>query len=169
MKINREDVFIRVVYGFGGRLVGSSGLMDFCDHLTDMGFIVSDDILWNRPEAIAEDLDRCSFSRKVVIGFSMGANCLTWISNIVEKPIHLGVAYDPSFVLPFMKPLDEVSNKIEKCLHYRGSGFPVGGAMIYGPTVETVNAGRWHFGMDYDQGLHQKTMLEISRIRGLDD
>ncbi len=161
----RSDIFIRVVYGQGGKGPASAGMIRFRDQLETIGYSVADDIEWWNPQLIAENFDRLD-GPKVMIGYSLGANCLTWVSNRIKKPIDLGVAYDPSNGIPVIMPapLEEVSSKVKRCLHYKGLWFGVGGASLYGRTVETTKTWTPHPWIDSDGYLHQLTIDALERL-----
>jgi len=156
---DRSDILVWVIYGQGGKGPLSYGFIKFADRLRAMGYSVHDEYLWKYPYAIAKVLDASGYQKKAVLGYSMGANCITWISNIIKKPIDLAVAYDPSIGIPLIPAkIEPVSDKIQRCIHYRGMvGYP-GMAKLEGPTVETIPTYTPHLGICYSEHLHRITL-----------
>ncbi len=167
--MKNSDVHVRVVYGWMNKF-GSEGLIDFTRDLKQRGFDVKDDILWAYADNIAALLDADNHKARAIIGFSMGANCVTWVSNRIKRPIELGVCYDASTGIPWISPahLEAVSPKIKKCLSYQGTGWPVGGAVLKVMTVEIVKTGHSHFSNIYAPELHQRTLFELGALLGKD-
>ncbi len=164
--MKHSDILVRIIYGWFTRSEHSEGLMILARRLREKGYDVVDDIRYNYADNIAALFDADNHRARAVIGFSMGANCVSWISNRIKRPIDLGVAYDPSWGIPIFSPahIEPVSSKIKRCLVYQGTGIPVGGARLEGPTVETIKAGLWHFSMDHSEELHQRTLAALARL-----
>lgn len=98
----------------------------------------------------------------VVVGYSLGANATTWISNAVPfRAIKLVVAYDPSIwslVLP-------AGPNIERALLYHNNGpDPWGHARIFGLQVETTETLMPHLAVDFSNKLHSKTLDAVRRV-----
>jgi hypothetical protein len=170
--IDRKDILIRIVYGHGGKgfsIAVSPGLIKLRDRLAGMGYTVRDDISWRDPDYIVADFNGAAgFKKKVMIGHSLGANCITWVSNKPVAPIDLAVAYDPSWGVPVLMPapIERVSHRIKRCLHYRGLAFPVGGAQLSGPTVETIETWIPHLWITDSEWLHGKTFDALTALEG---
>lgn len=161
----RSAILVWVIYGWGGKGPASGGFIKFADRLRAMGYGVHDQYLWKYPHAIAKMLDASGYQKKVVLGYSMGANCISWLSNIVKKPIDLAVAYDPSIGFPFMPAkIEPVSDKIKRCIHYKGLvGYP-GMATLEGPTVEAIPTYTPHLAICYSEFLHRITLGAIADL-----
>jgi pimeloyl-ACP methyl ester carboxylesterase len=112
-------IHIRVIYGQGGKSVGSLEFIWFKDQLQKMGYVVSDDITWDHPDAIIADIwhRRKLGHREVLFGHSMGALCASWVAS-AGQPIDLICAIDPSAgYWPFTAmPPNPIGKNVKRCL-----------------------------------------------------
>jgi hypothetical protein len=119
---------------------------------------------WDDPTSIQE-LIRVIPNRKdavVLIGYSLGANCVTWVSNaIFPKTIDLAVCYDPSVLSIVTQP----KPNIKRLLLYHNTDIePEGHAVFIGNQVETTQINMFHLAICYSETLHQKTLAAIAQI-----
>jgi hypothetical protein len=98
----------------------------------------------------------------IVIGYSLGANATTWVSNYVpNRPIELIVAYDPS-ILTKVSP---AGKNVKRALLYHNNSFdPWGHARIPGPKVETTETYMPHLAVSLSQSLHNRTIDAVKRV-----
>jgi hypothetical protein len=118
---------------------------------------------WDDPTSIQETIRPLSRSEKVVlIGYSLGANCVTWVSNgIFPVTIDLAVCYDPSVLSIVMQP----KLNVKKLLLYHNTDIePEGHAVFIGNQVETTKISTFHLAICYSEILHQKTLAAIAQI-----
>lgn len=156
---------IYVIYGQGGKGPLSFGFILFKNRLTSMGYNVKDDILWKYPNEIASDMNAQSSDTIIIaLGYSLGANCLTWIPYPgygLKRDIDLICGYDPSW-FSMIKP---IGSNVKKALCYRCYGLnPFGHAQYEGPQVEYVNTISDHLLVCYDPQLHNRTIQEIQKL-----
>ena len=98
----------------------------------------------------------------IVIGYSLGANATTWISNAVpSRSINLIVAYDPSVG----SEVQPAGSNVRRLLLYHNNGpEPFGHARIRGPQVETTETRNSHFTVGNSAWLHAKTRAAVSQV-----
>jgi hypothetical protein len=114
---------------------------------------------WKYPNVIVNSILRLPKNERVIlVGYSLGANATTWVSNGVRRPIALVVAYDPSvysYVLP-------APSNVHRLILFHNNGHSrLGHARIPGKQVETIEINEGHLSVDYDQRLHAKTIEAI--------
>lgn len=157
-----------VIYGQGG-VTFSYGMYQLCTRLNVQGYdAVTRE--WAFPQAIVNEVDAQPASTKVaLIGYSLGANCATWIASGlagacrgVRRGINLLVAYDPTRQSPLS--LLDFNVKRAICFYNRGA-FPFGGAKLEGPTVEIVEIATFHLAVSHDERLHQITIDALEKER----
>ena len=159
-----KDVQVYMMYGQGG-LVTSRGFLSLSRQIRrlDRSRIHIELLNWrwwgNVPGKVARDPNP---STTIIIGFSLGANATTWVSNqLLQKRISLMVAYDPSIYAPIRPALLNVS----RMLVYHNNGPSVfGHAYIPGFHVETTEISMPHLQVENNQGLHNLTLNAVSRV-----
>ncbi|HYT42826.1 MAG TPA: hypothetical protein VEP90_10790 [Methylomirabilota bacterium] len=150
-----------VIYGQGGFItsIGMANLASRIAKLYPLSKVTTHS--WKYPAQIVDDIKTQSVSTKIIlIGYSLGANAVTWISNSLGRTIDLAVCYDPSV-------LSEVKNpnlNVKRLLLYHNEDWePIGHAIMTGPQVEKTDIFMWHLAVCYNEGLHQKTLEAIKR------
>lgn len=100
----------------------------------------------------------------ILIGYSLGANAVDWVSAAVPKrEIALSVAYDPSVLSIVTQP----GNNVKRLLLYHNNDIePEGHAVYVGSQVETTQISMFHLAIDYSEMLHQKTLDAIKKVIG---
>jgi hypothetical protein len=164
-KAEATDTSIRayVLYGQGGRVM-SRGMEALATSLEKMDGRLQVSVHEGKNyKDVAKDIAKLPFETPVVlIGYSLGANATTWISNAVpSRPIHLIVAYDPS-VLAEVQPAGKNVRRV--LLYHNNSLEPFGHARIRGPQVETIETRNSHLALGNSEWLHQKTRAAVSRV-----
>lgn len=163
--IEKDDIFIQIIYGWLGKTLYLDPLIKVKNQLASMGYDVEDGIGWQRPDLVAKALNNSKHKKKVVIGFSMGANCITWASHYLVSEVDLAVCYDPSLGWSLMPArLDPVNKKIKRCLHFRGTGWPVGGAPLFGDSVETHRYNLNHFSIPTNGEINRLTLEALKAL-----
>ncbi len=151
-----------VIFGQGGFItsIGMSNLASRIAHLYPGSKVTTHS--WKYPTQIADDIKAQSLSTKIVlIGYSLGANAVTWVSNSVGRTIDLAVCYDPS-VLSIVK---DPNSNVKRLLLYHNQDFePLGHAIMTGPQVERTDISMWHLAVCYSEQLHQKTLGAITQV-----
>jgi hypothetical protein len=148
-----------VIFGQGGRIT-SLGMVSLASRIEALGVKVTTHG-WKYPDIVAQSIHELPSSERVaIIGYSLGANATTWISNKVNRKINLIVAYDPSV----WSPIEAAGRNVERLLLYHNSGINfLGKARIPGPQVETTEINMSHIFVDYSEALHLKTLAGISK------
>ena len=156
---------VYVIYGQGGALT-SSGMTQLAARLSEIrGLTVSSHDWFNGPNVIVNNIRQLPTDEPVIlIGYSLGANATTWISNALpNREIALAIAYDPSIhskVLP-------ADGNVRRMLLYHNNSFSLWGhARIRGPQVETTEINEGHLSVDSDQQLHARTLEAVLDVLG---
>lgn len=122
---------------------------------------------WDNPSVIAAAA--CAWehdhaeSRIIFIGYSLGANCVTWAAATAGVPIDLAVCYDPSILSIVTNPTYNVKRLL---LYHNNDIEPEGHAVFTGHMVETTQISMFHLAICYSAMLHQKTMDAIKLVLG---
>jgi len=152
-----------VLYGQGGDFM-SRGMRALAADLEKLDSRLQVSVReWKNHNEVAKDIATLPADTPIVlIGYSLGANATTWISNAVApRPIDLIVAYDPSVL---MKVESAGSNVRRVLLYHNTSAEPWGHARIRGPQVETTETRNSHLRIGNSQWLHKKTRAAVSRV-----
>ncbi len=120
---------------------------------------------WRDPTIIGQ-INRHK-GKVAVIGFSLGANQLGWYNDHVERRIELGVAYDPSKQSPLVTRTKEggfvqhveIYDRLVCYCHPKA--WVYGGSWFEGPGVDIVYVNEPHLLMQFDIGLHKRTVEEV--------
>ncbi len=155
-----EAARVYVIMGQGGSLT-SGGMRSLAGRIVQIPGMRVSVHKWKYPNVIVHDISRLPAREKVIlVGYSLGANATTWISNGVRRPIDLAVAYDPS-VYSYILP---APRNVKRFMLYHNNGrSKLGHARI--PGAETVEINEGHLAVDYDQRLHARTLAAIRAVR----
>lgn len=118
---------------------------------------------WEDHKDVEKDIAKLPADTPIVlIGYSLGANAATWISNAVApRAIALIVAYDPSVRMK----VESAGKNVQRVLLYHNtSPEPWGHARIRGPQVDTVETRNSHLLIGTSRWLHKKTQRAVSRV-----
>jgi hypothetical protein len=152
-----------VLYGQGGQFM-SRGMVGLATSLQKMDARLQVSVHeWKTYKDVAKDIAKLPPDTPIVlIGYSLGANATTWISNAMpSRIIRLIVAYDPT-ALAEVQP---AGNNVRRVLLYHNnSSEPFGHARIRGPQVETVETRNSHLVLGNSEWLHKKTRAAVSRV-----
>jgi hypothetical protein len=151
---------IYVIYGQGG-IVTSYGMYLLANRIRKQwpaAVVTTHD--WNNPGAIAADMAK-SVSPIILIGYSLGANCVTWAADAFKGPVGLAVCYDPSVLSIVTNPTANVKRLL---LYHNTDIEPEGHAVFVGPQVETTQISMEHLTICYSETLHQKTLAAIGLV-----
>jgi hypothetical protein len=157
------EVRAYVLYGQGGSS-WSYGIDKLADSLRGMDprLRVSTHE-WERHRQVAADIRKLPADTPVVlIGYSLGANATTWISNAVApRAIDLIVAYDPSV----KARVERAASNVRRVLLYHNNSLePYGHARIPGPQVETTETRNSHLTLGNSGWLHGKTRAAVAKV-----
>jgi hypothetical protein len=152
-----------VLYGQGGQVM-AQGMEALAKSLQkiDPRLKVSTHV-WKDHNSVAKDIAKLAADTPVIlIGYSLGANATTWISNAVpSRTINLIVAYDPSVG----SEVQPAGSNVRRLLLYHNTSFePYGHARIRGPQVETTETRNSHFVIGNSAWLHAKTRAAVSKV-----
>ena len=161
---------IYFIHGWGGKTPLSLGFINFGERLRKLGYDMIDSFGWAYPHEIVQNIKeiqkRGPHPPIALIGFSLGANCTSWVADS-GVPIDLLVAYDPSdgFLWWRAKPPSPIGGNVRKAICYQQTGPEmVGGAKMTGNVtiVETVSP---HMLVQSDERLHEITLRALSQLR----
>lgn len=151
------------MYGQGGYMtsIGMSRLATRLAKMFPLSVVTTH--TWKDPYAIVADARRQPQSVPIIlIGYSLGANCVTWVNQRApELPIELAVAYDPSVLSIVVNPTSRVKRLL---LYHNVDNEPEGHAVFRGPQVETTTINLWHLAVCFNEVLHQKTIAAVKKV-----
>jgi hypothetical protein len=148
--------------GQGGRAT-SPGMVSLAERLEEFG--KSSVHAWDDP-MVVQLLNAAlrSGGKAAVVGYSLGANQLGYISPLVHYRIDLGIAYDPSRFSPLVKNGVQTAPNFRKLVCYHNVGaWWFGGSRYEGPNVKTVKVNAFHLAVQFDEALHLRTIEEIKQ------
>jgi pimeloyl-ACP methyl ester carboxylesterase len=159
---------VYVIFGQGGSLF-SGGMVSLAERMRRQGYDVVTDFSWKYPDKIVSDIRhtrRKDPDRKVaLIGFSMGANCTTWVADS-GVAIDLLVAYDPSAGLLWWKayPPSVIAGNVKKAYCYQQVGPEIVGRGVIRGNVTVVETVSPHLFVQSDERLHDITLRALERL-----
>jgi hypothetical protein len=154
---------IYVLSGQFGRLI-SAGMLSLIPRLKPYGEVSFHGF---RDNSVIEGVLRSPKEQKIIIiGYSLGANQLGWISKWTfgEREIDLGVAYDPSRQSPLVhrsatgRAVQLAPNFKRLVVYYNPSAWWLGGSTYDGSNVEEIVIREPHALVQLDQSLHRRTV-----------
>jgi len=157
-------IHIRVIYGQGGKGLFSAGFIAFAGRLRSLGYDVHDDITWDQPDAVIKDIhERRSSSKIILLGYSLGANCTSWVAS-AGQPIALIAAYDPSSGAgPFRAaPPNPIGRNVKRCLCYVHTIPEWFGTAPFAGKAEIIKTWAPHGFVQANERLHQMTLQAIA-------
>jgi len=159
----QPEVRTYVLYGQGGS-AWSYGIDKLAESLKEMDpRLQVSTHEWERWRQIANDIRKLPADTPVIlIGYSLGANATTWISNAVApRAIDLIVAYDPSV----KARVERAGSNVRRVLLYHNNSVePYGHARIPGPQVETTETRNSHLTLGNSAWLHGKTRAAVTKV-----
>jgi alpha/beta superfamily hydrolase len=157
-------VEVIVIYGQGGKGPFSAGFILFKNRLDALGYQVTDHFSWDRPDAVIKYMhDRRKAGVKFVLfGYSLGANCTSWIAS-AGQPIDLIVAYDPSSGAgPFRAALpNPIGDNVKRCLCYVHTMPEWFGTAPFEGNAEIIKTWAPHGFVQANERLHQMTLRAL--------
>lgn len=122
---------------------------------------------WDNPgaiQALARDWEKANPNQPIIlIGYSLGANCVTWVSQNLGLTVDLTVCYDPSVLSIVTNPTLNVKRLL---LYHNNDIEPEGHAVFVGPMVETTQINMFHLAICYSEMLHEKTLTAMKLVLG---
>ena len=141
---------------FGGDgVVDSRGMLDLQDQLKALGFPVTT-FYWSDYAKVDQEPEA---GKRIVIGYSGGGSRATWL----KKPIDLMVLYDPSPAWQ-MKPCGK---NVAKAICYHNTApmmAGLGGGVLTGPQVTTIDIAEQHLALQYNPDLHKRTVAACQAL-----
>jgi hypothetical protein len=117
---------------------------------------------WDNPAAIAAAMQG-TLGPHILIGYSLGANCVTWAAADFKGMVDLAVCYDPSV----LSIVDNPTANVKRLMLYHNNDIePEGHAVFQGPQVETTQISMPHLAICYSETLHQKTLAAVAQVLG---
>ncbi len=150
-----------VIFGQGGRIT-SLGMASLANRIEALGITVTTHG-WAYPDIVAASIRELPKSERIaIIGYSLGANATTWISNKLAMHIDLIVAYDPSV----WSTIEPAGKNVARLLLYHNNAATniFGMARIPGPQVETTEISMAHIAVDFSEPLHVKTLAAVRDV-----
>lgn len=156
--------------------VGMNGLASMLRRLPGVGDVRT--YLWGNWRTTYNDIMALDPKEKVVvIGYSGGGVKATWVANgwfgsgsypkdASPRPrIDLMVLYDPSPKWAMMPVGENVARAI--CYHNASPlMFGLGGGVLTGAHVESFDIHEQHLAVQFDQGLHGRTVVYVEQCLG---
>lgn len=149
-----------------GGILTSAGMHVLANSLAPYGAVTVHS--WNDVGLLADISESLALNQTViVIGYSLGANQLGWISRYIKKKIKLGVAIDPSKQSPLVESAEggyvQSAPMYEKLVcFYHPQAWIFGGAKYVGENVELVPITGTHLGFQFDAGIYNKIIKEVA-------
>ena len=148
----------------------SPGMLTLAYRLTPFGQITT--YRWTSQREVTRDIAHLDPNDKIVlIGYSGGGFAITRVADQLNgnrpRKIDLLIAYDPSPTWS-MKSLGE---NVAKAICYCNSMpfiMGLGGAELRGESVETIPIYEHHLAVQFDEGLHSRTIAEIEKLANAD-
>jgi hypothetical protein len=157
------EVRTYVLYGQGGQN-WSYGIDKLAGSLQEMSpRLHVSTYEWERHRQVANDIRKLPPDTPVIlIGYSLGANATTWISNAVApRAINLIVAYDPSV----KAKVERAGSNVRRVLLYHNNSLePYGHARIPGPQVEITETRNSHLTLGNSAWLRGKTHAAVAKV-----
>jgi hypothetical protein len=148
---------IYVIYGQGG-LITSLGMYSLSQRIKKLypSSVVSTHE-WGYPDTIVSDIRKQPLSVPIIlIGYSLGANCVTWVSEDTLTTINLAVCYDPTRY----SRIAEFGKNVKRSILYKNDSWFFGGANI--PSAkEIIEISTLHILVDHQEKLHTHTLEAI--------
>ena len=102
--------------------------------------------------------------KRVIIGYSGGGSRATWLNHDYPATIiDLMILYDPS---PSWQMFN-INSNVKKAISYHNTTpffFGLGGGVLVGPNVTTVDIAMNHMFVQSDLTLHAKTCAEVAKL-----
>ena len=148
----------------------SPGMLTLAYRLTPFGQITT--YRWTSHREVTRDIAHLDPNDKIVlIGYSGGGFAITRVADQLNRnrprKIDLLIAYDPSPTWS-MKSL---GSNVAKAICYCNSMpfmLGLGGAELRGESVETIPIYEHHLAVQFDEGLHGRTIAEIEKLANAD-
>jgi hypothetical protein len=158
-------VRIYVLLGQGGAIT-SYGMYGLANQLRAISGVVCTIHSWTDRQEVINEL-RQSRGKDVLIGFSLGANSVTQIAEILKSHrIDLLVAYDASVLQTEAGGIRPIGKNVDRTLCYRSTNpfLAWGHGQLVGHNVTTYETADNHLAVCYDGGLHALTIQAVKDI-----
>ena len=121
---------------------------------------------WASFETAADDiLKQPTDTTIIVIGYSGGGSRATWLANLPLRPkVDLMICYDPS---PSWQMKSLAGTNVKRAITYHNTApffFGLGGGVLVGPQVQTIDIAENHMLVQADTTLHQRTVAEVRKM-----
>jgi hypothetical protein len=148
----------------------SPGMLTLAYRLTAFGQITT--YRWTSQREVKRDITHLDPNDKIVlIGYSGGGFAITRVADQLNgkapRKIDLLIAYDPS---PPWR-MASLGRNVAKAICYCNSMplmLGLGGAELRGESVETIPIYEQHLAVQFDEGLHRRTIAEIEKLASAD-
>lgn len=119
---------------------------------------------WAKFEDAATDIKKHEDASKIiVVGYSGGGSRATWLANLPSKPrVDLMICYDPS---PKWQ-MKRIGDNVKRAISYHNTApyfFGLGGGVLVGKQVETIDIAENHMLVQSDTTLHARTVDEVRK------
>ena len=156
-------VLLGGLFGLDG-WADSRGMVTLADRIGKIPNVKVVTYGWSSYQTVIEDIKKISTKDKIVlVGYSGGGSRITWIANMVKKPIELLIAYDPS---PAFQTL-HLPDRVKKAVCYYNTSpmmLGLGGGRLTGKHVETIRVSEQHLSVQSDESLHKITIARIKEL-----
>lgn len=159
---------IFILMGQGGWLT-SSGMNLTATALRPHGEVTIHS--WNDPGVLPDIQLNATLGRTiVVIGYSLGANQLGWLSKYVKRDMALGIAIDPSKQSPIVERHEsgdyvQYAPRFRRLVcFYHPQAWIFGGSRYEGDNVENIPVSGTHLGFQFDPNIRSTILKEVSAL-----
>lgn len=155
-------------------VITSAGMNTLAEMLDALPNCDVDTYLWENWSQAYHDVMRHEDHKIAVIGYSGGGMKATWLANgcvriggaiqwKVRPRIDLLVTYDPS---PDGS-MQVLHDNVRRAVNFHNKApffFGLGGGVLKGPKVETIDIAEHHLAVQYDQSLHARTVNFVKEL-----
>ena len=163
---------VRVTILLGGMLgpdgwIDSDGMLFLRDDLRKIDGVIVETLTWNEWTAALNNI--ADDDKTAIIGYSGGGSRATWLANSIHHPtIDLMVLYDPS---PSWQ-MQRIGSNVKRAICYHNTKpdmfvpfiGSLGGGVLVGTNVETIDIAIPHLKVQFSQSLHQRTTLAVKAL-----
>jgi predicted alpha/beta-fold hydrolase len=154
-----------VLMGQGGRLT-SPGIASLSERIRrEVPNTTVSLHTWDDPTVVSK-INSLQGIKTSIVGYSLGANQLGFISDHAAAPLSLGIAYDPSRYSPLVNAAGvQTAHNFKRLICYRNTGaWFFGGSRYIGANVEEYNVNTLHFTIQFNSALHDKTITALRDV-----
>lgn len=139
----------------------SAGMLTLANRLRKLDGVAVYTFVWNDSNQLRTINSVPNSDRIAVVGFSLGAVQLQWLSQNANRQMALGVALDPSRQSPQCRYDSNLRRYVLSAPHFNRiicydnpSTWYFGGAMYVGPNATNIQINMYHLAVASDPNIH---------------